>query len=313
MAATADRFQTPYVSQMLQEPDRTYDDCAAATGLMLGGDWTLGEILERPDGRERDLLTLRNVVRKRIGDTDGGLTLHDVNDILHELDPDIADLPRYPGQKAKPGQITAGATLRVTWDQFRQYLQSGYSAALCGRTTTGVGHVVHVTDGDAKGATLRDPLTRNGVNWKGRRASWSELREFTERKDKNGDRYGSPTMIACALVKVGDETEAERVERRAKRAAAVAKEKADRVVASLTTAKGAAEAALAEEKAARLLAETALEIEVKRNQTLADQLAACEALPTPDCTEQLRVQRESLLSAVSGGVDALLSSLREVA
>ena len=338
MTATPDKYQTPYVSQMLQEPDRTYDDCAAATGLMLGGDWTLGEILERPDGRERDLTTLRNVVRKRIGDIDGGLTLHDVNDILHELDPDIADLPRYPGQKAKPGQSTAGANLRVTWDQFRQYLQSGYSAALCGRTTTGVGHVVHVTDGDKTGATLRDPLTRNGVNWKGRRASWSELRQFTER---GPDRYGSPTMIACALVKVGDETEAERVERRAKRAAAVAKEKADRVVASLTTAKGAAEAALAEEKAARLLAErdrdkalgerdafradnakvsaelltvnrVLSEVTAERDQARAD-LAACEALPTPDCTEQLRVQRESLLSAVSGGVDALLSSLREVA
>jgi hypothetical protein len=46
MSATPDKYLTPYVSQMLNEPDRVYDDCAAATGLMLGGDWTLGEILE---------------------------------------------------------------------------------------------------------------------------------------------------------------------------------------------------------------------------------------------------------------------------
>ena len=43
---------------------------------------------------------------------------------------------------------------------------------------------------------------------------------------------------------------------------------------------------------------------------LKDALAACEALPSPDCTEQLRVQRESLLDAVSGGVDGLLAGLR---
>jgi murein DD-endopeptidase MepM/ murein hydrolase activator NlpD len=50
----------------------------------------------------------------------------------------------------------------------------------------------------------------------------------------------------------------------------------------------------------------------ERDKALAD-LAACEALPTPDCTEQLRAQRESLLDAVSGGVDALLSGLRSEA
>ena len=52
------------------------------------------------------------------------------------------------------------------------------------------------------------------------------------------------------------------------------------------------------------------DLEVQRNQVLADQLAACEALPSPDCTEPLRVQRESLLSAVSDGVDGLLAGLR---
>lgn len=39
-------------------------------------------------------------------------------------------------------------------------------------------------------------------------------------------------------------------------------------------------------------------------------IAELEALTPPDCTEPLRVQRESLLSAVSDGVDALIAGLR---
>jgi hypothetical protein len=250
---------------MLQEPDRTYDDCAASTGLMIGGDWTLGEILLRPDGRQRDLPTLRNAVRKRIGDTDGGLTLHDMNDILHELDPDIADLWRYPGQTLKPGQSAAGATLRITWAQFKDYLQKGWSAALCGRTPTGVGHVVHVTDGDEEGATLRDPLTRNGINWRGRRVKWSELKEFTER---GPDRYGSVAMIACALVKVGDETGEERMRRKMQRAVAKAAE------------------ALAAQKAQTTLATEERDQARAEVERLTVALAECDARPPADCAEE---------------------------
>lgn len=303
MSATPDKYLTPYVSQMLNEPDRVYDDCAAATGLMLGGDWTLGEILEREDGRERDLAVLRNAVRRRIGDTDGGLTLHDVNDILHELDTDIADLPRYPGQKAKPGQSTAGANLRVTWDQFRQYLQSGYSAALCGRTPSGVGHVVHVTDGDKDGATLRDPLTRNGPNWKGVRTSWAKLREFTER---GPDRYGSPTMIACALVKVGDETQAERASRKALANAAklnqrLADQKAQTALATEERDQARRERDQ-QQSAANLLADKLTDAE--------DRIAALEAATPPDCTTAVADATKAEHDRMVRLMDAFFESVR---
>jgi hypothetical protein len=214
MTATPAKYRTPYVSQMLAEPDRTYDDCAASTGIMLFNDWTLGEWSTRPDGKQRDLLLLRNTVRKRIGDTDGGLTLHDVNDIGHELDPDLPDLPRYNGQAAKPGQSTKGATLRLDRAELKALLMNGHSAAICGLSGT-VGHVVHVTDGTAAGVLRKDPLTRKGENWAGDRITWSQLWAFTE-ADRNGKRqYGSPDAIACAVVKVGEQTEAARIERKA--------------------------------------------------------------------------------------------------
>lgn len=303
MGATPDRYLTPYVSQMLSEPDRTYDDCAAATGLMLGGDWTLGEILLRPDGKQRDLPTLRNVVRKRIGDTDGGLTLHDVNDILHELDPDIADLWRYPGQKAKPGQSTDGATLRITWDQFKDHLQKGWSAALCGRTASGVGHVVHVTDGDKDGATLRDPLTRNGVNWRGVRTTWAKLREFTER---GPDRYGSPTMIACALVKVGDETEADRVRRKALVTAAKLNDRLAAQKAQTTLATEERDQARREVKTA-LDAYQATKAELAT--ALAD-LAACESATPPDCSTAVADATKAEHARMVALMDAFFESVR---
>lgn len=41
-----------------------------------------------------------------------------------------------------------------------------------------------------------------------------------------------------------------------------------------------------------------------------DRIAELEALTPPDCAEQMRVQRESLLAAVSDGVDALVAGLR---
>lgn len=216
MTATPKAYRTPYVSQMLAEPDRSYDDCAASTGIMLFNDWTLGEWSTRDDGRQRDLLALRNTVRKRIRDTDGGLTLHDVNDIGHELDPDLPDLPRYSGQAAKPGQSTAGANLRLDRGELKALLMDGHSAAICGMSGT-VGHVVHVTDGNAKGVLRKDPLTRKGENWPGERITWDELWAFTEARRDGVRQFGSPDAIACAVVKVGDQTQANRQRREADR------------------------------------------------------------------------------------------------
>jgi hypothetical protein len=217
MAATVNLYRAPYTSEILAEPDRVYDDCAASVGIMLFADWTLGEWLIQRDGDQWNVLALRNVVRRKIKDPDGGLTLHDVNDIGHELDPDLPDLPRYGGQAAKPNQSTAGATLRLNRNELKELLQNGHSAAVCGLAPNGVGHVIHVTDGKVQGVLAKDPLTRHTPGWKGERMSWDDLWRFTEAKGKDGTRsYGSPDAIACAVVKVGDETQEARTNRRLK-------------------------------------------------------------------------------------------------
>lgn len=210
MAANPNAYRTPYVSQMLKEPDRSWDDCCASVTIMLGNDWTLGEWSIRPDGKPRDVLFLRNLIRKRIGDTDGGLTLHDANDMLHELDPDLPDLPRYNGQATKPGQSAAGATLRLDRNGLKTMLRNGYSAAVCGLSGI-VGHVVYFTDGNDIGPIRKDPLTTHGPGWDGERVTWDELWKFTEAKRAGQRAYGSPDAIACAVVKVGDQTEAARM------------------------------------------------------------------------------------------------------
>ena len=242
MTATADKYRAPYVSEILRETDGTINDCAVSTGLMLAGDWTLGEALTRPDGKQRDVLFLREWTRKQLGPgaQDGGLTLHDMNDMLQALDPDLPPLPRYNGQALRPGQSSAGATLRLTFDQLKAMLQNGYSAALCGnpagvkdekspfrtkQNSDNYPHVVRITDGNATGCRLFDPLTKKGTNWPGERVSWDDVRQFTEAKKPgtNDRQFGSPSAVACAVVKVGDETEAARVSRKADIAAVKAR------------------------------------------------------------------------------------------
>lgn len=175
------------------------------------------------------------------------------------------------------------------------------------------------------------------VHWKKVKGTWERIQQSYEGKPVRvsvGDSDSRPkTWNPPAKVYLQGPPAPATWESAAKEALK-ALDKAEKALSTATTAKGAAEAALAEEKAARLLAETARD-KAKAMEALAtderdkaiwerdcraaerdkalEDLAACEALPTPDCTEQLRVQRESLLSAVSGGVDALLSSLREVA
>ena len=197
MTANATRYRPPYVSQILRDPDRIYTDCAAESGIMLAACWTLGEWTRRPDGSMRSLLELSEVLRKRIGDRVGGLTLHDVNDLLHELDPDLPDLPRYPGQDAKTGQSTKGANLRLTWPQVIERLRNGAAVILLGYLPSGVGHAILVYRGKDRTATKLDPFTRHGLDWDGEEVPYAELREFTERRIK-GERYGSETAVACA-------------------------------------------------------------------------------------------------------------------
>lgn len=281
MTATAAKYRSPYVSEILRETDGSLNDCAVSTGIMLLGDWTLGEALTRADGKPKDVLFLREWSRKQLGPgaQDGGLTLHDMNDLMHAIDPDLPPLPRYNGQSLRPGQSSEGATLRITFETLKSMLKNGHSAALCGNPS-GVSdpnsplrtkqnrddyaHVVHITDGNDKGAILKDPLTRRKPGWPGERVSWEDLRQFTEAK-KDGERqFGSPTAIACAVIRVGDETEAERARR-----------KASSTITKLQTRLDAQKA------------QTALATE-ERDQARRD-LAACQAAqPQPvDCSAEI--------------------------
>ena len=311
MTATAKAYRTPYVSQMLQEPDRTYDDCASSTGIMLFNDWTLGEWSVRDDGRPRDLLFLRNAVRKRIGITDGSLTLHDVNDIGHELDTDLPDLPRYNGQAAKPGQSTKGATLRLDRGELKALLMDGHSAALCGMSGT-VGHVVHVTDGNANGALVKDPLTRKGAKWPGERWSWDRIWAFTEAKRDGVRQFGSPDAIACAVVKVGDQTQAKRVADDAakvieRRTAMLHAQRAQ--TALVTEERDAARAEVTRLHTERAFLEEQVRSAEEALAAAEADLTACQAATPIDCTAQLAAQRASLLAAVRNGVGALVDGL----
>lgn len=241
MTATADRYTGVYVSEILKESG-SYSDCGASVAIMLAADWTLGEWITRPDGRQRDVLELREVVRKRIGDTTGGLTLHDMNDIIHELDPEIAPLPRYDGQAAKPGQSTQGANLHLTWEEFRALVSTGSAAALCGnpsgvkdegsplRTKQGSDdypHVIHVAGGNANGARVKDPLTRRLPTWLGEMVRWDDLRQFTEARHAGVRQFGSPSAIACAVIRIGSETEAARTGRLGARSLAKCRDNLD--------------------------------------------------------------------------------------
>jgi hypothetical protein len=323
MTATAAAYRAPYVSEILKETDGTINDCAVSTGIMLAGDWTLGEALTRPDGKPKDVLFLREWTRKQLGPgaQDGGLTLHDMNDLLQVLDPDLPPLPRYNGQELRKGQSAAGANLRLTFDELKGMLQSGYSAALCGnpagvkdpdspfRTKQGnddYPHVVRLTDGTKSGCRLFDPLTRKGRDWPGERVSWDEVRQFTEAKKPgtNDRQFGSTSAVACAVIKVGDETEAARISRKALVAAAKANQRLADQKAQTTLATEERDQARRELKTAQetatLLQQANERIAAERDlaQQAADELrtaltatdaalTACRNATPPDCTMQV--------------------------
>lgn len=329
MTATAAAYRAPYVSEILRETDGTIDDCAVSTGIMLAGDWTLGEALTRPDGKPRDVLFLREWTRKQLGPgaQDGGLTLHDMNDLMHELDPELPPLPRYNGQALRPGQSSAGATLRLTFEELKQAVQKGASAALCGnpsgvkdpnspfRTKQGSDaypHVVRLTDGDSTGCRLYDPLTKKGTNWPGERVSWDDVRQFTEAK-KPGTRdrqFGSVSAVACAVIVVGSETEAERERRKAFVAASkanlrLADQKAQTRLATEERDTARTEATLAQQAADEL-----------RTALTATQaaLTECQNATPPDCTIPVRdatqAEHARMVALVEQGAADLVASIR---
>lgn len=321
MTATASKYRSPYVSEILEEPDRTLDDCAASVAIMSAADWTLGEAITRPDGSPMDVLFLRNALRKRIGRVDGGLTLHDVNDLIRELDPELPPLPRYNGQKLRPGQSSEGATLRLTFEEWKAKVMAGHVSALCGnpagvknpssplRTKQGdddYPHVIHVSDGDTGGAVVKDPLTRRKPGWAGERVTWKDLREFTE-ASKGGDRlFGSPSAIACAVVPVGGETEAARVAR--KSLATIV-----RLNGKVSDQRDQTRLATEERDAARVEARLATEAASGlRSQLTAAQarIKELESLPSPDCITQVNAERVRVLDLLSGRFDELIAEVR---
>lgn len=228
MTATAARYVIPFTSEIRREADGGYNECADASAVMTHAAWTLGESLELPDGSRRNPNDYRNTLRGKVGFSEaGGLTLHDVNDMLQAIDPELPDLPRYSGQKLRPGQSSAGANLSLTFAQLKAQLQGGYAAMVCGNPI-GVKdgnsafrrkthndrfpHVVVAYRGTQGGCIVLDPMADEGPGFKGEHVSWDELQQYTEAKDPTGDRYfGSPTAVACAVVPIGGQTEAARV------------------------------------------------------------------------------------------------------
>ena len=231
MTATADKYVIPFTSEIRREADGGYNECTDASTVMIHAAWTLGESLELPDGSRRNPNDYRNTLRGKAGFSDaGGLTLHDANDMLHAIDPELPPLPRYAGQKLRPGQSSDGAVLRLTFAQLKDAVKNGAAAMVCGnpigvkdpnsafrRKTRNdrFPHVAVIYRGTVGGATLLDPMANEGPGFKGEHVSWDEVQQYTEAKDEKGDRYfGSPTAVACAVIPVGAETEAARVGRK---------------------------------------------------------------------------------------------------
>lgn len=294
MAATADKYVIPYTSEMRREADGGYNECTDASTVMLGAAWTLGEILENPDGSRKNPNMFRNTLRGKAGFSEaGGLTLHDANDMLQVIDPDLPPLLRYNDQRLRPGQSSEGARLRVTFEELRTMLRNGYVVMLCGNPV-GVRdpdspfrtkarndrypHVVVLYRGTENGATLLDPLTTQGPAWKGEKVPWDAIRQFTEAKDPSGDRYfGSASEVAAAVARIGSETQAAREERARFTAAAKLNER-------LAEQKDQTRLALDERDAARH--------ELKGARA---RIAELEQTPGQDCTAAVNAERKRIL------------------
>ena len=323
MPATAAKYRSPFVSEVLRETDGSIDDCATSSGLMLACDWTLGEFLVRPDGSTWNVLQLREVLRKKLGPDDkvGGLTLHDVSDALRAIDPELPPLPRYGGQELEKGQSPDGATLRLTFEEWQAKIREGHVGLLCGipagvadpksplRALTrfdGYSHVIWVGDGERDDALVKDPLHARRAGYKGERVSWRDLRQYTEARKGGSRAFGSPSAIACAVVPVGGETEAARVARKSlativRLNGKVADQRAQTQLAIEERNAARAEAKLAGEAADGLLTRlTAANARIKE----------LEGLPAPDCVQQVNAERMRVLDLLSGRFDEMVAEIR---
>lgn len=291
MTADASAYRSPFISQRRKDVP-PFEDCVLESSLMLLGAWTLGEGLVRPDGDQRDLYGLSEILRKRIDKPAGGLTLADADEALHSIDPDLPPLPRYPGQSPTPA---ATATLRLTFEEFRARIIDGHAGIILGYQTDAstVGHAIHVARGNADGPIVMDPWERKPLGWEGERWTWKRLREFTERKVK-GDRFGSPSAIACALVPIGAETREARAQRAALIAAARASQKLKDQKDQTTLALNERDAARTE---ARLAQTAADELRVELG-TVREQLTACQNA-APDCIPAVNADRNGMLDELT--------------
>lgn len=288
MTATPGMYRAPFISQRRKDQP-PFEDCALESGLMLLGSWTLGEGLVKADGDQRDLYELSETLRRRIKKPAGGLTLADVDDALHTIDPALPPLPRYPGQTPTP---SAGSTLRLTFEEFKALTIEGHAAIILGYQTDAstVGHAIHVSRGNAEGPIVMDPWERKPLAWQGERWTWKRLREFTERKVR-GDRFGSPAAIACAVVRIGEETQAQRATREAARDLSRMKAQRDDAREQTKLASDERDAARTE---ARLAKETADELRTALTEA-AKRIKELEARPTTDCIPAINADRNAML------------------
>lgn len=302
MTASPAMYRSPFISQRRKDQP-PFEDCVLESSLMLLGSWTLGEGLVTADGDQRDLYGLSETLRRRIDKPAGGLTLADADEALHTIDPALPPLPRYAGQNPAPA---ASATLRLTFEEFRDLVIDGHAAIILGyQPGSTVGHAIHVSRGNPDGPIVMDPWERRPLAWEGERWTWKRLREFTERRVR-GDRFGTPAAIACAVVRIGSETEAER-----------AKRDADKDLARMTRQRDDARRTLTATSVDLFFARaqvSALDAALTGSQTreseLEARIAELEALPTPDCTVAVNAERARVLDAISEAHDEAVAALR---
>lgn len=219
MPAEARDFIPTYVSEIIKETDGDLDDCMVCAAISLADAWTLGEFLTRSDGDKRNVINLREKRAKALGPSKavGGLTLADAERYLQAIDPDIPNLPRYPGH---------GGSQRYTFEEFWDLISDGHAAILLGnpsrvkdprsplRTKQGnddYPHAIFVYRGRPTVARVYDALTRHGPDWRGEDVEREDLRQFST-------AFGTPGAIGCSVVRIGAATRAAR-ERNAKEVA----------------------------------------------------------------------------------------------
>ena len=313
MTATADKYVPRFYSEVVKEVGSP-DDCIICASLELYDAATLGEGVTRDDGTLINTIVLRELRDEAGLRANGPLRLDDAARYLAFVSRKVGmeppfDLDYYPGH---------GGSLRVTWDGFQSRIRNGHVAVLLGnpigvkdatsplrtaQNNDDYAHAIAVMDGRADDARVFDALRRRQPGYTGQRVKWADLLQFTSAK---GWAFGSPTTIACAIARIGSETQAARADRDRLAAVArlnerVASQKAQTALATEERDAARTEARLATEAASGLRTQlTAAQARVKE----------LEALPAPDCAAQVTAERVRLLALVSDGVDAVLAGLK---